>query len=131
MNEQIRKQKNNSNTEDSLSILKELASDSRLTQRDLAKKIGISLGKTNYLIKELAKKGLVKIRNFSHKDDKLNRIAYILTPKGLKEKTELTLHFLQRKQEEYEALRREWENYVENNNNNNKNKESESINMRR
>ena len=91
-------------------ILKELSINPQLTQRDIAQKIGISLGKTNYLIKELAKKGLVKIKNLSSKDHKLKRITYILTPKGFKEKSELTLHFLKRKQQEYESLRQEWKN---------------------
>ena len=95
--------------EDILNILRILSSNDSLTQRDLSNHLGISLGKTNYLIKELAKKGLVKIKNFSHKNHKLKRISYILTHKGFKEKTELTLHFLKRKEEEYNKLRREWE----------------------
>ena len=99
----------NSNSEDALGLLRELSSNGQLSQRDLAKKIGISLGKTNYLIRELTKKGLIKIKNFSHKDHKLRRISYILTPQGIKEKTELTLHFLKRKQQEYEVLKREWD----------------------
>ena len=110
MVEQNRKVRNNPNSEETLIILKEFSLNSQLTQRDLAQKIGISLGKTNYLIKELTKKGLVKIKNFSQSDHKLNRISYILTPQGLKEKAGLTLHFLNRKQQEYENLRREWEN---------------------
>lgn len=96
--------------EDVLRILCILSSNSNLTQRDLSSHLGFSLGKTNYLIKELAKKGLVKVKNFSHKNHKLKRISYILTSEGLKEKTELTLHFLKRKQREYENLRKEWEN---------------------
>jgi len=105
MVEQPQKPQDNSNSEDALFILKELSSNPQLTQRDLSQKIGISLGKTNYLIRELAKKGLLKIINFSHKDHKLKRISYILTPQGFKEKADLTLHFLKRKQEEYESLR--------------------------
>ncbi len=96
--------------EDIFNILRILSSDSSPTQRDLSSHLGFSLGKTNYLIKEVSKKGLVKIKNFSHKNHKLKRISYILTPKGLREKAELTFHFLQRKQREYENLRREWEN---------------------
>jgi len=119
--------------EDIFNILRILSSDDTLTQRDLSTHLGFSLGKTNYLLKELAKKGLVKIKNFSHKDHKLNpvrntkspreenkisngvkRISYNLTPEGWKQKTELTLHFLKRKQEEYESLRREWEGSLSN-----------------
>jgi len=96
--------------EDIFNILRILSSNGSFTQRELSSHLGFSLGKTNYLLKELAKKGMVKIRNLSHKDNKLKRISYILTHKGLKEKTELTLHFLKRKQEEYESLRQEWEN---------------------
>ena len=96
--------------EDILNILRILSSRDSPTQRDLSSHLGISLGKTNYLIKELAKKGLVKVKDFSKTNHKLNRISSILTPKGLKERTELTLHFLNRKQQEYENLRREWEN---------------------
>ena len=96
--------------EDILNILRVLSTKHSPTQRDLSNHLGISLGKTNYLIKELAKKGLVKVKNFSKANHKLNRISYILTPKGLRQKAELTLHFLNRKQKEYEDLRREWEN---------------------
>ena len=95
--------------EDILNILRILSSGDSHTQRVLSTHLGISLGKTNYLIKELVKKGLVKMKNFSKTNHKLNRISYILTPKGLKQKTELTLHFLKRKQNEYEELRKEWE----------------------
>jgi len=104
----------NSNcSEESLLILTEISSDSQLTQREIAQKIGISLGKTNYLIRELTRKDLVKIKNFPYKNHKLSRISYVLTPKGLKEKAELTLHFLKRKQQEYESLKREWEHLEE------------------
>lgn len=95
--------------EDIFNILRILSSDGSPTQRDLSNHLGFSLGKTNYLIKELIKKGLVKIKTFSHKNHKLNRISYILTPKGLREKAELTLHFLKRKEAEYNKLRKEWE----------------------
>jgi EPS-associated MarR family transcriptional regulator len=97
--------------EDIFRVLRILSSHSYLTQRDLSAYLGFSLGKTNYLIKELTQKGLVKIKNFSKKNHKLNHISYILTPKGLKQKTILTLHFLKRKQQEYEDLRREWGNF--------------------
>ena len=113
MIEQRQKLTDSSNSEEALFILRELSSDPHLTQRRLAQKIDISLGKTNYLIRELAKKGLVKIKRFSHNDHKLKRISYILTPQGLKEKTELTLHFLKRKRQEYEELKREYKDLEE------------------
>ena len=97
--------------EDILNILRILSSShsNNPTQRDLSAHLGFSLGKTNYLLKELSKTGLVKIKNFSHRRNKIKRISYILTPEGLREKAELTLHFLNRKQEEYERLKSEWE----------------------
>ena len=97
MIEQRQKLTDNSNSEEALFILRELSSDPHLTQRKLAQKIDISLGKTNYLIKELAKKGLVKIKRFSHNDNKLKRISYILTPQGLKEKNRAYPVFLKEK----------------------------------
>ena len=96
--------------EDILNILRILSLSDSLTQRDLSNHLGFSLGKTNYLIRELTKKGLVKIKNFSHKDHKLSRISYNLTSKGLRQKAVFTLHFLRKKEKEYENLRREWEN---------------------
>ena len=104
--------------EDIFNILRILSSNDNLTQRDLSSHLGFSLGKTNYLIKELAKKGLVKIINFPHRDHKLKRISYNLTPEGWKQKAELTLHFLKRKQKEYESLRKEWEGSLNNTTNN-------------
>ena len=74
-----------------------------IPQRKIARSIGISLGKTNYIIKELAKKGIIKIENFLNSK---NRWAYryILTPKGIKEKARITKNFIKRKIAEYEEL---------------------------
>ena len=74
-------------------------------QRKIARSIGISLGKTNYIIKELAKKGIIKIENFLNSK---NRWAYryILTPKGIREKARITRNFVKRKMAEYEELLR-------------------------
>jgi EPS-associated MarR family transcriptional regulator len=94
--------------EDIFNALRILSTSDTPTQRDLSQRLGFSLGKTNYLLKELTRKGLVKIKNFSRKNHKLKRISYILTPEGLKEKAKLTLYFLERKQQEYEDLRKEW-----------------------
>lgn len=95
--------------EDILNILRILSSDSGLSQRDLSSELGVSLGKTNYLLKSLAHKGLVKIKNFAHKDRKLQRVKYILTKKGLEEKLSLTYYFLKRKEDEYRKLKKEAE----------------------
>lgn len=77
-----------------------------LSQRELASELGVSLGATNYVLRALVEKGLVKIRNFRSSDHKL-RYAYILTPKGLEAKARLTGRFLRRKRAEYEALKHE------------------------
>ncbi len=81
---------------------------SEISQRKLSKKLNISLGMINYLIKELTKKGLVKVENFKKSKNKLS-YRYLLTPKGVEEKLKLTYYFLKRKMEEYERLQREIE----------------------
>jgi EPS-associated MarR family transcriptional regulator len=80
-----------------------------LTQRELAKELGVSLGKAHYCMKALVEKGLVKMGNFSHNQKKLE-YAYLLTPSGIKSKAILTTHFLDRKAAEYAALKRELDN---------------------
>ncbi len=78
----------------------------QLTQRELSQKLGISLGKLNYCLKALAKKGLIKIGNFNQSNTKAKYI-YLLTPQGIAKKTMMTKDFLRRKIEEYESLREE------------------------
>ncbi len=95
--------------EDFLNILRVLSSGVRLTQRIISKASGFSLGKTNYLIKELSKKGIIEAKSFSSKDGKLKKVQYVLTKKGLKEKLRLTLYFLDRKEKEYRQLEKEAE----------------------
>ena len=77
-----------------------------ISQRDLAKALGVSLGGLNYLLKALMERGMVKAQNFSKSERKL-AYAYLLTPQGLAEKTKLTARFLNRKMEEYDALKAE------------------------
>ena len=79
-----------------------------ISQRELAKELGISLGGVNYSLRALIEKGLLKAQNFSSSEKKL-AYAYILTPKGLAEKSLLTARFLRRKMDEYEALKAEIE----------------------
>jgi len=95
--------------EEVLHIIKEIESNPVATQRSMSQKLGISLGKTNYLLKELIKKGIVKAKNFSNNPKKLRTINYMLTKKGIEERIELTHHFLQRKEREYIILKDEWE----------------------
>ncbi|MEW5902947.1 MAG: MarR family EPS-associated transcriptional regulator [Pseudomonadota bacterium] len=75
-----------------------------MSQRDLAKKLGISLGKVNFCLKALVEKGSVKIDNFRKSDNKLG-YAYLLTPHGIEQKARMTVEFLQMKVREYERLK--------------------------
>ena len=79
-----------------------------LTQRELAEKLGISVGGLNYCLKALMEKGMVKMKNFTASKNKFGYV-YVLTPTGLAEKADITHRFLQRKMDEYEALKVEIE----------------------
>ena len=87
-------------------LLKVLSQDPQLGQRDMAKRMGISLGKVNYCISELAAKGWIKITRFRSAKNKIP-YTYMLTPKGLEEKGRLTLRFLKRKLSEYEEIKKQ------------------------
>ena len=89
-------------------ILKILKDNPKMTQRQIAEELGLSLGKTNYVIHALIDKGWVKLSNFKRSDNKLGYI-YLLTPKGISEKTILAQNFLNRKSEEYNRLKKEIE----------------------
>ena len=89
-------------------VLRLLEDNPDLTQREIAEALGISLGGVNYCLRALAEKGLVKIQNFQNSKNKMG-YAYLLTPKGIAEKTALTARFLKRKMQEYEALKAEIE----------------------
>ena len=77
-----------------------------MSQRDLARQLGISLGKTNYCLQALLEKGWVKVRNFKNSKNKI-AYSYLLTPKGVDQKAKLTVVFLKRKEAEFEALKYE------------------------
>ena len=96
----------NTETEEVLKLLLEIQDSPGLTQRELSSRLGVSLGKTNYLLKALIKKGLIKVENFKSSANKTNYI-YLLTPKGLDEKAKITYRFLKRKKQEYERLKQE------------------------
>jgi|TARA_B100001750_G_C15517370_1_gene608378 EPS-associated MarR family transcriptional regulator len=89
-------------------ILRILKNNPKITQREMAKELGLSLGKTNYVVRALIDKGWVKLSNFKRSDNKLGYI-YLLTPEGLSEKTMLAQNFLNRKSEEYNRLKKEIE----------------------
>ena len=95
-------QKLNKN-QDHLKILKKLDDNPDFTQRKLSKELGFSLGKLNYCLRELKKKGLIKIKNFKKNKNKLNYF-YVLTPRGISQKTKLTVNFMKRTMKEYDEL---------------------------
>ena len=91
------------NNQDEFNILRKIQTKPESSQRELAKDLGFSLGKLNYCLKELNKKGLVKIENFKNNKKKLSYIKrYVLTTKGLNLRLKLTIQFMQRKMREYE-----------------------------
>ena len=92
--------------QDHFNVLRKIQNKPESTQRELAEELGFSLGKLNYCLKALKAKGLIKINNFKHNPNKINYI-YVLTPKGISEKTQLTLNFMKRKMEEYDELKKE------------------------
>ena len=92
--------------QDHLNVLRKIKNHPNSSQRKLAKELGFSLGKLNYCLKALKVKGLVKISNFKKNPNKSNYI-YILTPKGITQKTKLTINFMKRKMKEYEELKKE------------------------
>ena len=92
--------------EDQFQVLRKLKNNPKSTQRELAKDLGFSLGKLNYCLQSLREKGLIKINNFNKNPNKINYF-YILTPKGIAEKTKLTINFMKRKMREYEELKKE------------------------
>ena len=87
-------------------LLKILAEEHHLTQREMAQRVGISLGKLNYCVTDLAKRGLIKINRFKSAENK-KAYAYVLTPHGMQEKARITVSFLKRKMAEYETLKRQ------------------------
>ncbi len=89
-------------------ILKLLQEDPHTSQRALADALGVSLGKTNYCLKALMQRGLVKAKNFKNNQNKL-AYMYLLTPTGIEEKTKVTVRFLKQKMLEHEALTKEIE----------------------
>ena len=91
---------------DHFEVLRKIKSKPNSSQRELANELGFSLGKLNYCLKALKEKGLIKIKNF-HKNPNKIGYAYILTPKGISEKTKLTLNFMKRKMKEYDELKAE------------------------
>lgn len=95
--------------EEILHIIKHVESNPHVTQRILSNRLNISLGKTNYLIKELIKKGFIKAQSFSKNPGRLRKVNYLLTKRGLEEKLHLIYYFLKAKEDGYNLMKKEWE----------------------
>ena len=96
------------NDPDKFNVLRKVNSNPNISQRELAYQLNLSLGKVNYCLRSLKSKGLVKIKNFKKSENKL-KYAYILTPKGIAEKTKITINFMKKKMKEYDELKSEIE----------------------
>ena len=93
--------------QDHFEVLRKIQKKPESSQRELAEELGFSLGKLNYCLKALQKKGLVKFQNFQKKKNKISYLQYMITPKGISERTKLTINFMKKKMEEYDELKRE------------------------
>ena len=91
-----------------LDLLKELSKDNKLSQRELSKKLGVSLGSVNYVLSNLVDAGYIRAKRFKNSKNKI-AYMYILTPAGIKSKKQLSRLFLKRKLDEYEMLKMEIE----------------------
>ena len=92
---------------DHFEVLRKIKNKPDSTQRQMAEELGFSLGKLNYCLNALVHKGLVKINNFRSKKQKTQYIKYVLTPKGISERTKITINFMKRKMKEYDELKKE------------------------
>ena len=95
------------NEQDHFEVLRKISKQPDASQRDLAKELGFSLGKLNYSLKALQRKGLVKLKNFQKQKNKIKYLQYVITPKGISERTRLTINFMKRKMKEYDELKRD------------------------
>ena len=95
------------NEQDQFEVLRKIEKVKKSSQRELAEELGFSLGKLNYCLKSLQKKGLVKLKNFQKQPNKIKYLKYVITPKGISERTKLTINFMKRKMKEYEELKSE------------------------
>lgn len=93
-------------SDDELKILRKIEKIDKINQRSLSRTLGMSLGKINYCLKELKKRGFIKITNFEKSKNKINYI-YLLTPKGIEHKTKAILNFMKIKMNEYEDLKKD------------------------
>jgi EPS-associated MarR family transcriptional regulator len=93
-------------TEMHYKLMRLVQANPEMSQRELARELGISLGKVNYCLRALIKKGWIKVSNFTNSQNKA-AYMYLLTPRGIEQKAALTVQFLHVKVREYETLRKE------------------------
>ena len=94
-------------SQDNFEVLRKINKKPNTSQRELAEELGFSLGKLNYCLKALVDKGYVKINNFNKKKNKISYFRYVITPKGISERTKLTIDYMKRKMREYDELKKE------------------------
>tara|TARA_B100000959_G_C14410375_1_gene390127 strand:- start:39 stop:347 length:309 start_codon:yes stop_codon:yes gene_type:complete len=95
------------NKQDYFEVLRKIQKKPISSQRELAEELGFSLGKLNYCLKALQKKGLVKLQNFQKRSNKISYLRYVITPRGISERTKLTINFMKKKMKEYVDLKKE------------------------
>ena len=93
--------------QDHFEVLRKMQEKPETPQRKLAEELGFSLGKLNYCLKALQQKGLVKLENFKKQSNKINYLQYVITRKGITERTKLTINFMKKKMKEYDELKKE------------------------
>ena len=89
-----------------LKVLRSIEENPEITQRELAQKLGVSLGKVNYCLRALIDRGWIKVKNFKNSHNKAS-YAYLLTPSGIEEKAKITVRFLKQRMRDYEQIKRE------------------------
>ena len=100
----------NKDKQDQFEVLRKINDKPQSTQRELSSELGFSLGKINYCLKSLQKKGLIKLKNFQDQKNKIKYLRYVITPAGISERTKLTIDFMKRKMKEYDQLKKELDN---------------------
>ena len=93
--------------EDHFSVLRKIQEQPKLSQRELAGKLGFSVGKLNYCLNSLKNKGLIKANNFRNQKNKIKYLRYVVTPEGISLRTKLTINFMKKKMREYDELKKE------------------------
>ena len=97
----------NKNSEDHFQVHRKIHKKPDTSQRELAEELGFSLGKLNYCLNALISKGLLKINNFKKQKNKAQYFKYVITPRGISERTKLTINFMKKKMKEYDELKKE------------------------